>query len=124
MVASDIFTVGLVILEMLRGEPLVLKGGWSESEMIKLKMDVANQLPELLPDYVRQNEVFVAVLRRFLDPDPSRRYANAQEAESGKLGLLAVHKQLALAGKDTEYGRELENYLSKLVNPLTGSLET
>lgn len=124
LAASDIYTVGLVILEMLRGEPLMLKTGWSESETIKLKMEVQSRLPELLPDYVRQNEVFVAVLRRFLDPDPSRRYANAQEAESGKQGLLAVHKQLALAGKDTEYGRELENYLSKLVNPLTGSLET
>ena len=29
-----------------------------------------------------------------------------------------LHKQLTLAGKDTEYGRELENYLSKIVNPL------
>jgi len=91
--------------------------------LIDMKLRVAGELPDLLPEHVRQNEVFVDVLRRFLDPDPARRYANAQEAESGKEGLLAVHKQLALAGKDTEYGRELENYLAKLENPHTGSLD-
>lgn len=124
MIASDIYTVGLVILEMLRGEPLVTKPGLTETDLIKLKMGLCSRLPDLLPDHVRQNDVFVSVLRRFLDPDPSRRYANAQEAESGKQGLILVHKQLAMAGKDTEYGREMEKYLEKLVNPLNGSLET
>jgi hypothetical protein len=62
-------------------------------------------------------------MRRFVDPDPARRFVNAQEAESGRQGLIIVHKQLALLGKDTEYGRELENYLSKLVDPRTGQIE-
>jgi len=124
MIASDLYTVGLVILEMLRGEPLIMRPGLAETELLKQKMEVCQKLPELLPDHVRQNDVFVGVLRRFLDPDPARRYADAQEAESGKEGLLLVHRQLARAGKDTEYGRELERYLSKLVNPLTGSLES
>ena len=124
IIASDLFTVGLVILEMLRGEPLIGKSGLTEAALLNEKMTICDRLHELLPDHVRQNEVFVSVLRRFLDPDPSRRYANAQEAESGKDGLLLVHRQLALAGKDTEYGRELEKYLSKLENPLTGSLES
>jgi len=122
--ASDLFSVGMVMLEMLRGEPFITKTGLAESEYLELKVDIHNRLPELLPEHVTQNELFVDVMRRFLDPDPAQRYANAQEAESGKEGLLAVHKQLTLAGKDTEYGRELENYLSKLINPLTGSLET
>lgn len=124
MIASDIYTVGLVILEMLRGEPLVPKPGMPENDLMKLKMGLAARLPDLLPEHVKRNEVFVGVLRRFLDPDPARRYANAQEAESGTQGLILVHKQLAMAGKDTEYGRELEKYLEKLVNPLNGSLET
>ncbi len=123
LIASDLYTVGLVMLEMLRGEPLISGNAKTEQQLLDMKLRVAGELPDLLPEHVRQNEVFVDVLRRFLDPDPARRYANAQEAESGKEGLLAVHKQLALAGKDTEYGRELENYLAKLENPHTGSLD-
>lgn len=83
-------------------------------------MSLPERLPDLLPDHVRQNTKFVEVLRRFLDPDLSRRYATAEEADASRQGIIIVHKQLALAGKDTEYGRELENYLAKLVNPLTG----
>jgi serine/threonine protein kinase len=123
-IASDLFTAGMVILEMLRGEPLIANLRRPENALLEEKLTLRERLPSLVPDHVRQNDIFVDVLRRFLDPDPARRYANAQEAESGKEGLLQVHKQLAFAGKDTEYGRELENYLAKLVNPLTGSLET
>lgn len=122
MVASDLFTVGLVILEMLRGEPLLATPVKSEAELLARKEEVFHRLPELLPDHVRKNEVFVDVLRRFLDPNPAQRYADAQEAESGKDGLIQVHKQLAMVGQDTEYGRELEAYLSKLMHPLSGEL--
>ena len=58
------------------------------------------------------------MLQRFLEPDPAGRFASAEEAEIGSTGLAMLHKQLTLAGKDTEYDRELENYLSKIVNPL------
>ena len=87
-------------------------------------MNVSAQLPHLLPDHVRRNKEFVQVMRRFLDPDPKKRFASAQEAESGAGGLILVHKQLALLGQDTEYGRELESYLSKLVDTRTGQVET
>ena len=49
---------------------------------------------------------------------PANRFASAEEAEVGPAGLAMLHKQLTLAGKDTEYGRELEGYLSRIVNPL------
>ncbi len=119
---SDIYSAGLVLLEMLRGRPLLDKPT-SEAELLDIKMGLRDRLPDLLPDHVRQNTKFVEVLRRFLEPDPAKRYATAEEADAGRLGIILVHKQLALAGKDTEYGRELENYLAKLVNPLTGQVE-
>jgi len=67
---------------------------------------------------VRHNAQFLILLQRFLEPNPAGRFADAEEAEVGSNGLSMLHKQLTLAGKDTEYGRELENYLSKIVNPL------
>ncbi len=72
----------------------------------------------MLPDHVRYNAQFLLLLQRFLDPNPGGRFTTAEEAEIGSDGLAMLHKQLTLAGKDTEYGRELEDYLAKIVNPL------
>lgn len=121
---SDLYSVGLVLLEMLRGDPLPIPNPGTEADLIAFKSSLPERLASLLPDHVRRNTKFVDILKRLLDPDPARRPANAEEADSGRHGLIQVHKQLAMAGKDTEYGRELESYLAKLVNPLTGQIET
>jgi len=118
LVQSDLYSLGLVGLEMLRGQPLVDTTGMTEADLLEFKMTLPERLPDLLPDYVRQNTQFVAVLQRFLNPDPEKRYPSAEEAEVGSEGLLLVHRQLVQLGKDTEYGRELENYLEKLMRPL------
>lgn len=118
-VASDLYSLGLVGLEMLRGERLFdPQVPHPEAELLQAKLDLPNRLYDLLPDYVRQNQPFLDLLRRFLDPDPAKRFPNAEDAEAGSTGLAMLHKQLTLAGKDTDYGRELEMYLSKIVNPL------
>lgn len=123
LVQSDIYAVGLVGLEMLRGEPLMGPRGVTEADLLNFKLSLCDRLPQLLPEHVRRNQEFVQAMRRFLDPDPRKRFQSAQEAESGPGGLILVHKQLALLGKDTEYGRELESYLAKLVDPRTGQVE-
>ncbi len=116
---SDIYSLGLVGLEMLRGERLFV-GDYSteEADLLQTKRDLPNHLYDMLPDHVRHNAQFLILLQRFLEPNPAGRFASAEEAEVGSNGLSMLHKQLTLAGKDTEYGRELELYLSKIVNPL------
>ena len=121
LVQSDIYSTGLVGLEMLRGESLVDPTKMSEADLLNYKMKLPEKLPDILPEYVRQNAQFVLLLQRFLEADPKNRYPSAEEAEVGSQGLLLVHKQLAQLGKDTEYGRELENYLAKIMAPLPGS---
>lgn len=117
MIQSDIYGVGLVGLEMLRGDT-GLKVDLDEAELLDAKEKLSGRLLTLLPEYVRQNAQFVVLLQRFLDSDPRRRYANATEAEVGSEGLLQVHRQLVQLGKDAEYGRELEAYLAKLAFPV------
>ncbi len=120
---TDLYSVGLVGLEMLRGEPLVDASKMTEADLHTFKLTLLDRLPDMLPPHVRQNEHLVYLFQRFLDPNPERRFPNAEEAESGHEGLTVVHKQLAQLGKDTEYGRELSNYLVKLVNPRTDQIE-
>ena len=116
---SDIYSLGLVGLEMLRGERLIpADRPLAETELLRIKHDLPRRLYDLLPDHVRQNAQFLLLLQRFLDPNPAGRFATAEDAEVGSGGLAMLHKQLTLAGKDTEYGRELETYLAKIVNPL------
>jgi len=112
VVQSDIFSAGLVCVEMLRGTP-VCDPAMGEGDLLQFKLKLADRLVEFLPPYVVQNERLLHTLRRMLSPDPSRRFSSVTEVDSGPDGLLHVHKQLVHMGKDTEYGRELENYLSK-----------
>lgn len=114
MVASDIYSLGLVGLEMLRGQALVDYSNMNEAQLLEYKMQLCKKLPDLLPPHVRRNKDFVAVLQKFLDPDPARRFQRADEAESGSMGLAMLHKQLTILGKDSEYYRDLESYMARL----------
>ncbi len=113
-IQSDIYSLGLVGLELLRGESLVDYSRMNETQLLQFKLELPKRLSDLLPPHVRRNRDFVAVLHKFLDPDPARRYQRCDEAESGPLGLALLHKQLTIAGQDSEYYRDLESYMAKL----------
>ena len=116
---SDLYSVGLVGLEMLRGEPLVGDPDIGEKELLKIKLSLTRTLPDMLPRDVRENETFLNVMSRLLEPDPAARQSTAEDADLGKYGLSGVHRQFARIGDDAEYGRELEGYLERLVDPDT-----
>ena len=115
LAVSDFYSLGLVGLEMLRGERLFdPRVEHSEEELLRVKRELPGRLEELLPEHVRQNGALTGLLRRLLAADPADRYRTAEEADAG---MALVHKQLTLVGKDSEYGRELETYLAKIVLP-------
>lgn len=116
-IQSDIYSVGLVLLEMLRGKRFVETFNMTEEDLLQFKNSIPERLNDLLPEHVRQNKLFVKLIRRFLEPDPAKRFRLAEEAESGDEGLRLVHKQLVQLGKDTEYGRELQKYMTMLLPP-------
>ncbi len=120
-VQSDIYSTGLVGIELLRGEALTDYSRMNEAAMLEFKMQLPKKLPGLLPPHVRRNSDFVDMLLKFIDPDPARRFASAQDAESGSGGLALLHKQLTILGKDSEYDRDLESYMAKLFTAPAGS---
>jgi len=120
---SDIYSLGLVGIEMLRGEPLLPTGQADEKALLAAKRELPDNLPDMLPPHVRDNHSLVSVLRQMIDVDPVARYATAREADIGDVGLLAIDKQLVRADLDSEYTREFTAYLRKLVDPSTGRIE-
>lgn len=113
---SDLFSAGMVGIEMLRGERVIPRHLKSEQELYEFKMQLADRLHELLPEYVQQNDELMAMFRLFVHPEMAQRYRSSGEAEFGELGLAEVHRQLVRLGIDAEYHRELSLYLSKLVD--------
>ena len=120
---SDLFSVGLVGVEMLRGRPLITDAETSEAEIMALKEDLPNRLDEIMPHYVRENETLMNVLHSLLQTDVAARASKAQDVESGEAGLSVVHRQLAQIGKDTEYDRELQEFMTHMVDPVTNRIK-
>lgn len=115
---SDLFSLGLVALALLRGRGLLEREDekTDEQQLLLLKTGLSERLEAILPYYVVENESLMAILRRLLSDEPSERFADARSAEVGEGGLVVVAKQLVHAGLDAEYGRELSDCLSYLVD--------
>jgi serine/threonine protein kinase len=120
---SDLFSVGLVALEMLRGRPLVDDPSPSEKALLAVKRDLVKNLPDLLPGDVLKNRDMVSMLRKLLHADTTQRYADAKDADAGHEGLGKISKRRVQAGQDTEYERVLSDYLAKLVDLRTDRIE-
>jgi len=120
---SDLFSVGLVALEMLRGRPLLDEPNPGEKKLLKVKRDLITNLPDLLSAEVLENEDVVPMLRKLLHADTTQRYASAKDADAGHEGLGKMSKRRVQAGQDTEYERVLSDYLAKLVDLQTDRIE-
>lgn len=115
VIQSDIYSLGLVLIEMLRGKPLVDPSNLSEDELLDFKMELPNRLPDLLPKHISSDSEFMEVLLKFIDPDPHKRFGLAEKAESLAAGGLAkLHQKLTLVHSDSQYDRDLERYISIL----------
>jgi serine/threonine protein kinase len=111
---SDLYSVGLVGIEMMRGKPVVDATGMQEADLLAFKLALPGRLESLLPAHVRANRDLVAVLQRFIHPDPRQRFADARSAETEDEGLRRVHQQLVQTGQDADYARLMGDYLSRL----------
>ena len=116
-IQSDLYSVGLVGLELLRGKPVVELSRVNEAELIRAKYELPERLPSLVPPYVQRNDQLMGILARLLDPDPARRFPDARSAETTSEGLGLVHRQLTRLDIDSDYRRDLATYLNRLGYP-------
>ena len=108
---------------MLAGEKLTNLIPEKEEEILQFKMTIADRLYEILPqDIIENNELF-NIIKRMVNPDPTQRFSSAKEAETGENSLSAVTKQLIKVDLDSDYDRDIANYLAKLIDTRTQRVE-
>jgi len=119
---SDMYSLGLVAVELLGGRLPLDPGCTRDEELIAAKQALPGQLDRWLPAYVTENDLLMAILRKMLHPDPKQRFRSAREASGSARGLRGVHRQLAKLDIDAEYDAEIERYMEKLLDPVTGHI--
>lgn len=118
---TDLFSAGLVALEMLCGESLQYYSDMDDETLLKFKLSLYDQVESVLPAYLNKGKRIVRLLKRFLHPDPKQRYGSAREAEESYYRLRGIYREMGLDA-DAEYDRELLTYLQKITDPSTGFL--
>jgi serine/threonine-protein kinase len=119
---ADIFSAGLVGLEMLVGRQISALTDYSEDELIDFKIKIAPEIGKWLPPEVLSNTEVTYVLKKMLEPDLNNRFSSAKEVESGVHSFESAHQWLEVDERETDYERALESFLLKLVDEDTGAL--
>jgi len=119
---ADLFSAGLVGLEMLVGKQITAMMDFNENELIDFKTTLAARIEDWLPPDVLKNVELVNVFKHLLEPDMANRFASAKDAESGAQSFATARLWLRDYERETEYERELEAYLRKLTDEETGAL--
>lgn len=122
-IQSDLYSLGLVGIEMLSGERISDGMPASEKDLLDFKMTLQDRLPAILPQDVVRNEQFLRIMQRFVDPDCAQRFSSDVEADVGSDGLSGVARQLVRVGLDSEYERDLSGFLAKLIDARTQRVE-
>jgi len=119
---ADLFSSGLVGLEMLVGNQINDMANYSENELIDFKVKIAPEMENWLPPDVLANPELTYVLKKMLAPDLNDRFSGAKEVESGDHSFASAHQWLQDYERETDYERALESYLLKLVDEDSGAL--
>jgi serine/threonine protein kinase len=107
---SDLYSAGLVLLELLHGDWIAPPGA-SEEAMLQFKLELPDRLAEFIPSELVDAEVLVPLLKRMLAVNPNERYASVRDADAGIDGIRGLHQHLARESLDVDYLRELETYM-------------
>jgi len=118
---TDLFSTGMVGLEMLGGEILHNCMDMTDEQLLAFKMTLMDRMEAMLPPHIHTSKRLVKLLKRFLHPKPAHRYASAREAEESYYRLRGIYREMGLDA-DAEYDRELLMYLQKITDPNTGHL--
>ncbi|WP_437201444.1 serine/threonine-protein kinase [Planctomicrobium sp. SH664] len=103
---SDLASLGYVLLELLTGK-YPFAGVADGAELIAVKRDIWNRIPEMLPKDVARNSTLVQLLSKMIAPDPADRFASLEEADLSEHGASEIQRQLVKVNMTTEFENEM-----------------
>ncbi|RMD75639.1 MAG: serine/threonine-protein kinase [Lentisphaerae bacterium] len=109
---ADIYSTGMVLLEMLYGKPLITTSA-TEYDIYEFKLQLPDIFPKFLPKRYRRNKLLHKIIRRFIAVDLNERFPSAHDAEAGTEGLIQMQTHYSRTEKNVDAGLELEIYLSR-----------
>jgi eukaryotic-like serine/threonine-protein kinase len=109
---SDLASLGYVLIEMLAGQPC-FSNGLDYRELLEAKRKLPTRLHELLPPEVACNNHLMNLCRRFVTPDPARRFPSAEAAELLEDGAAQFHRQLVFGDLASEYEHDIRVWLEE-----------
>ncbi|MGE3314561.1 MAG: serine/threonine-protein kinase [Planctomycetaceae bacterium] len=118
---SDLASLGYVLIEMLAGtQPFAGIDGIAE--LLAAKKQILQWLPRILPpEEIAYNELLINLIRRLVDPDPTRRFPSAEAADLSEVGAASFQRQLVKGDLATEYENELRLWIDEI--ELTGAVD-
>lgn len=120
---SDMASLGYVLIEMLSGKPAVsvprigsdstrdIGNGWSDS-LLEQKKSLPDRLEQLLPANVLASKELMKTLRRLIDPDPDKRFKDAEEAMIGRDGTYPFMQSLARLKLMAPFSQKIKLWLA------------
>ena len=119
---SDLASLGYVAIELLAGRPLFpdVKGLGS---LLKAKHSLIHELHSVLPEEVYCNELLVNFCRGLINPDPSKRFNSAEEADFRDEGAAAFHRQLIKNDLASQYQNDIRIWIEELIEIELGGID-
>jgi serine/threonine protein kinase len=77
---SDLASLGYVLVELLAGRPL-FAGLKDDKDILAAKLALPQVFTRLFPDEFQKDAVLMKLCRKLIEPDPSRRFQTADEAD-------------------------------------------
>jgi len=103
---SDLASLGYVLLELLTGK-YPFAGVGDLAELIHIKRDIWQRIPDLLPKDVARNSTLVHMLSKMIAPNPADRFQSLEEADLSPTGASEIERQLVKVNMTTEVENEM-----------------
>jgi len=115
--ASDLASLGYVLLEMLSGQPCFsqIVDAADHGALIAAKRSLPETLYSQLPADVVRNTTLIDLLQQLIAPNPANRFASAEAADlSEEGGAAEFQRQLVRGDLASEYENDLRLWLGEL----------